>query len=50
LTYQIKTNKIMRTLKIEKIVKIVIITFIAITLLLVSIELFSDLTKLNRSF
>jgi len=40
----------MRTLKIEKIVKIVIITFIAITLLLVSIELFSDLTKLNRSF
>jgi len=39
----------MKTLKIETIVKIVVVTFIAITLTLVTIELFSDLNLLNRS-
>jgi hypothetical protein len=39
----------MKTLKIETIVKIVVVTFILVTLTLVSIELFSDLTKLNRA-
>lgn len=40
----------MKTLNIENIVKIVVVSFIAITLVLVSIELFSNLDALNRSF
>jgi hypothetical protein len=39
----------MKTLKIETIIKIVVVTFIIVTLTLVCIELFSDLTKLNRA-
>jgi hypothetical protein len=40
----------MKTLKIENIVKIIVVSFIAITLILVSIELFTDLNALNRAF
>jgi hypothetical protein len=36
-------------LNIETILKVLIVTFIAVTLIAVSIELFSDLTKLNRA-
>ena len=39
----------MKALKIENIVKIVVVTFILVTLTLVTIELFSDLTALNRA-
>ena len=39
----------MKAIKIENIIKIVVVSFIAITLILVSIELFSDLTALNRA-
>ena len=35
---------------LETIIKVVIVTFIAVTLTLVTIELFSDLTLLNRAF
>ena len=45
-----KKQNIMKTLNIEKIVKIVVVSFIAVTLILVTINLFSDLTLLNRSF
>ena len=34
---------------LETIIKIVIVTFIIVTLTLVTIELFSDLTLLNRA-
>lgn len=36
-------------LNIETILKVLIVIFIAVTLISVSIELFSDLTKLNRA-
>jgi len=39
----------MKTLKIETIVKVVVLTFILVTLTLVTIELFSDLNALNRA-
>ena len=35
---------------LETIIKVVIVTFIIVTLTLVTIELFSDLTLLNRAF
>ena len=35
---------------LENLVKIVIVAFILVTLILVSIELFSDLDALNRAF
>jgi uncharacterized membrane protein (DUF373 family) len=35
---------------LETIIKVLVITFIAVTLIAVSIELFSDLDKLNRAF
>jgi len=34
---------------LETIIKVVIVTFIIVTLTLVTIELFSDLTLLNRA-
>lgn len=40
----------MKTLNFETVLKVTVLTFISITLLLVSIELFSDLTALNRAF
>ena len=48
---QIKNNK-MKNIKfnLETIIKVVIVTFIIVTLTLVTIELFSDLTLLNRAF
>lgn len=39
----------MKTLKLENIVKIIVVSFIAVTLIAVSIELFSDLNALNRA-
>jgi len=50
-TITIKTNK-METLKntIGKVVVTIVVAFIAITLIAVSIELFSDLDYLNRLF
>ena len=38
------------TVKIESVVKILVVGFIAFCLIAVSIELFSDLTRLNRAF
>ena len=38
------------TLNLETIIKIVVVGFIAFTLITVSIEAFSDLTLLNRAF
>ena len=40
----------MKTLNIENIVKIVVVSFIAFTLIAVSIEAFSNLDALNRAF
>ena len=34
---------------IETIIKVIVVTFIIVTLTLVTIELFSDLTLLNRA-
>ena len=36
--------------KIENVVKILVVSFIVFCLIAVSIELFSDLTALNRAF
>ena len=43
---------IMKNIKfnIETIIKVIVITFIAVTLIAVSIELFSNLDKLNIAF
>ena len=38
------------TLNLELIIKIVVVSFIAYTLIAVSIEAFSNLTILNRAF
>ena len=47
----ITKNNIMKNIKfnLETIIKVVIVTFIIVTLTLVTIELFSDLTLLNRA-
>jgi hypothetical protein len=42
--------KTLKNIKIENVIKVIVVSFILFTLTAVTIEAFSDLTVLNRAF